>query len=133
MSKQEPKTFEVAGYSDVDFGIAEAAKVVQQIFKDLARDAPAHAIWASMSGPQLKIHYHTYVVDLPSHMQRVEEEANGVFKSALAHLKKEFKARTGKVLKLVEQKEQANHAVEKVSLNARYYYKAWRVFELGDF
>jgi len=133
MSKQEPQSFEVAPYSDVDFGIAEAHKVITQIFKDIARDAPAHAVMFSMSGPQVKIQYHTYVVNLPAHSKRIEEEANEILKNTVSHLKKEFKSRTGKALKLTEQKELANHVVEKVSLNERYYYKAWRFFTIGDF
>lgn len=133
MSKQEPQTFEVAAYSDVDFGIAEANKVIKQIFADIARDAPAHAVWATMSGPQLKIIYHTYVVNLPQHRKVIEEQSNEIFKSTISHLKKEFKSRTGKALKLTEEKEMANSAVEKVSLNERYYFRAWRFFTLGDF
>jgi RIO-like serine/threonine protein kinase len=133
MSKQEPQTFEVAGYSDVEFGVAEAYKVIKQIFADLGRDAPAHAVWADMTGDLLKIHYHTYVINLPVHYKKVEEEANEILKRTVTHLKKEFKSRTGKALKITEQKDLANHAVEKVSLNERYYYKAWCVYSLGDF
>lgn len=133
MSKQEPQSFEVAGYSDTEIGAAEAFKVIKQIFADLGRDAPAHAVWVDMTGDLVKIHYHTYVVNLPVYFKRVEEESNEILKRTVAHLKKEFKERTGKALKLTEQKELANHAVEKVSLNERYYYKCWRVFTLGGF
>lgn len=131
MSKQEAQSFEVAPYSDVEFGIAEAQKVIAQIFRDIVRDAPAHAVWADLTGDTLKIHYHTYVMHLPSRRKLIAEEANDVFKQTVAYLKKEFKARTGKALKLSEQKELANDAVEKVSLNERYYYKAWRFYKLG--
>lgn len=129
--KQEPQSFEVAGYSDVEFGVNEAHKAITQIFRDLERDSPAHAVWPSMTGDQLQIHYHTYVMNLPVHMKRIEGEADEIFKSTVAHLKKEFRARTGKALKLAEQKDLANRAVEKVSLNERYYYKAWRVYKVS--
>ena len=131
MNKPDPQTFEVAPYSDVDFGINEAHKVIKQIFVDLVRDAPAHAVWADMTGDLMKLHYHTYVMHLPSRIKIIEDECDQIFKGTLAHLKKEFKARTGKTLKLAEQKALANRAVEKVSLNERYYYKAWRCYTVS--
>lgn len=135
MPKVEPQSFEVAPYSDVEFGMKEAqqvvAQVIGQIFADLKRDAPAHAVWGDMTGNQLKIHYHVYTMHLPVRMKQIEEEANEVFKQTVSFLKKEFKSRTGKTLKLSEQKELANRAIEKVSLNERYAYKAWRFYELS--
>ncbi len=128
---KEPQSFEVAPYSDVGLGINEAFKVIKQIMGDLQRDAPAHAVWADMAGDKLKIHYLTYVAFLPANVKRVEEECDLVFKSTASYLKREFKARTGKALKLAEVRELANHSVEKTSLNERYYYKAWRFYDIS--
>ena len=130
---KEIQSFEVAEYSDTEMGIQEAHKVIIQIFKDIGRDVPNCAVWADISGDLLKIHFHTYVVNLPVHMKRIEEEANEALKQAVAHLKKEFKSRTGQALKISEEKELANRTVEKVSLNERYYYRAWRVFQISGF
>lgn len=129
--KKEPQTFEVAPYSDVEFGIGEAYKVIRQIMWDLVRDAPAHAVRADLTGDKLKIHYLTYVVNLPVNIRRVEEECNEVFKQTVAYLKKEFKARSGRTLKLSEVKDLGDHSVEKTSLNERYYYKAWRFYDIS--
>jgi hypothetical protein len=131
MSKKETQSFEVTQYSDVEFGIQQAHQVIIQIYKDLVRDAPAHAVWAGLVGNQLTVRYHTYTMFLPSRAKQIEEEADTVLKESVKHLKAEFKQRTGKTLKLSEQKELANHSVEKVSLNERYYYKAWRVYTIS--
>ena len=128
MTRKEPQTFEVAEYSDVDFGIAEAHKVIRQIFSDLVRDCPAHAVWGDFTDGHLKIHYLTYTMYLPGRVQQVEEEANEIFKQTVTHLKKEFKSRTGKALKLSEEKDLGNSTVEKVSLNSRYTYRAWKFY-----
>ncbi len=128
---REPQSYEVAPYSDPDFGVNEAFKAIKQIMGDLERDAPAHAVRADMTGDKLKIHYMTVAVNLPLHMKRVEDEADQVFRSTVSYLKKEFRARTGRTLKLKEARELGDHAVEKVSLNERYYYKAWRFYDFS--
>ena len=130
---KEPQTFEVAGYSDVEFGVDEAFKVLKQIISDIVRDSPAHAVGLSMTGDLVRLHYVTTVVNLPMRRQNVEEECHEVFKQTEAMLKKEFKERTGKTLKLAQQKELANSNAQKTSLNERYTYMAWRFYKLGDF
>jgi len=131
MKKEQAQSFEVAPYSDTEFGITEAHKVLLQIFKDLERDSPAHAVWGDMVGDQLRIRHQTVVVNLPMKQNQVEEECDQVFKSTVSHLKKEFKDRTGKALKLAEDKELRGHTAQKVSLNQRYYYTAWRSYAVS--
>lgn len=133
MNKNEPQTFEVTEYSDPEFGIVEAHQVIMQIFKDLARDMPAQAVWAKMSGDQLTINYHTYEMHVPVKMAQISEEGRTIIKEAEKHLKKEFRSRTGVALKLkmepsLEEQVKRNYTVQKVSLNERYYYNAWRTF-----
>ena len=130
MIRKEPKGYEVAEYSDVDFGITEAHKVIYQIFQDIVRDCPTHAISGDITGDKLRIRYMTVCMFLPTRIKEVEAEAEGVFKEMISHLKKEFRSRTGKVLKLKEQKDLGNRAIEKISLNERYYAKFWKFFEL---
>jgi hypothetical protein len=129
--KIEPQTFEIAPYSDVPFGIKEAHQVVMQIFRDVIRDAPAHAVWADMTGDLLKIHHNTYTMLLPQRMPQVEDESRQILDSTVSYLKKEFRTRTGKALKMPEQKELAGRTIEKVSLNERYMFKCWRVFKVS--
>lgn len=131
MAKAEPQSFEVAPYSDVPFGIKEAHQVIMQVFRDLVRDCPAHAVWADVQGDLLKIHHNAYVMFLPQRIKQVEDEAKQVLDGTAKHLKAEFRTRTGKALKLAEQKELAGRSVEKVSLNERYMYKCWRFYKLS--
>jgi hypothetical protein len=131
MKKPEPQGYEVAPYSDVEFGTYEAHKVIMQIFHDLVRDSPAHAVWGDMVGDQLRIRHQTVVVNLPMKVAQTEDECEQVFKSTVSWLKKEFKDRTGKALKLAEDKELRGHTTQKVSLNLRYYYTAWRSYAVS--
>ena len=131
MKKKEPQSFEVAGYSDVEFGITEAQRAIVQIFRDIGRDCPAHAVWGDVIGDQLKIHYMTYTMHLPRRIKEIEAETDEILKQTVIYLKKEFRERTGKALKLKEQKELGNHAIERVSLNERYIYRAWRFYEMS--
>lgn len=126
----ETNSFETTEYSDPEIGYAEAYKVIRQIMVDMIHDKPTVGMWADMSGDQLKLHYLDYVTNLPVHIKETTERAETAFKELVKHLKAEFKDRTGKTLKLVEKKESANYTVEKVSLNERYYYRAWRVYEV---
>jgi hypothetical protein len=127
----EFKTFETTEYSDPEMGFADAARVIRQIVVDMVHDKPTVGMWVDMSGNQLKIHYHDYVVMLPVHLKATTERADTAFKELVKHIKSEFKDRTGKALKLVEKKDLANYTVEKVSLNERYYYRAWSVYEVS--
>ena len=131
MAKTEPKSYEVTEYSDPVLDAATAYKVIRQIFYEYARGPAKHAVWADMSGDQLKLHYHSYEMFLPSRMKQVQDEAKQILDAAASELKKEFKARTGQALKLKENKELSNYTVEKVSLNERYYYKAWRFYSVS--
>jgi hypothetical protein len=134
MNKNEPQTFETTEYSDPEFGVNEAHQAILQIFKDIARDQPAHAVWAKMSGDQLTINYHTYEMHLPVRMADIKSTAKTVIDESVKYLKKEFRARTDKALKLtlsggdITEQTDRNYTVQKVSLNERYYYNAWRVF-----
>jgi hypothetical protein len=131
MPKVEPKTFEVAEYSDPVLDANTAYKTVRQIFAEYARDSAQYAVWADMSGDKLKIHFNSYEMFLPTRMNQVEEQSKQILDSTVKELKNEFKKRTGKALKLVEDKELANYSVEKVSLNDRYMYKTWRFYKMS--
>jgi len=126
----ELKSFETTEYSSPEMGYAEAYQVIRQIMVDMVHDKPTVGMWVDMSGNQLKVHYHDFVVMLPVHLKETTERAETAFKELAKHLKSEFKKRTGQTLSLVEQKDLQNYTIEKVSLNERYYYRAWRVYEV---
>lgn len=131
--KPEAQSFEVAGYSDPVLDTNTAYKTIRQIFVELKGNGSTaqNSVWADMSGDKLKLHYHSYEMFLPTRMKEVTDQSNTVMDETLKLLKKEFKAKTGSTLKLTEDKSLGNYAVEKVSLNERYYYKAWRFFTVS--
>lgn len=134
MSKpKQPESYEVTEYtSEVsDKDINEQFKVIKQIVQDKVREVPNMAFGASMSNGKLKLFFNDYEINLPSKLNAVRANAEEALKQLVKHIKKEFKVRTGKDVKLTEKKDFANYQVEKVSLNERYRYLAWKVFELG--
>ena len=128
---EKAQGFEVAPYSDVGFGPYEAFKVIKQIVWDLVRDTPAHSVRVDWVGDKLRVTFQTFVALYPYHKNRVDEEAMEVQKSMAAYLKKEFKVRTKKALKLKEVKELGNDSVQKTSLNERYIYTCWKFYDIS--
>ena len=131
MAKPEVKSFEVAEYSEPVLDTNTAYKTIRQIFYEFAHGSAKHAVWADMSGDKLKIHYHSYEMHLPTRMKQVTDESNTILDKVVKELKAEFKKRTGSALKLSENKDLGSYAIEKVSLNERYYYKAWRFYNVS--
>ena len=126
---KEPQGFEVAEYSKPALDANQAYQVVRQIFFDRQKSNPAFGVWADMQGNILKVHYHAYEMQVPRRYPQVAEQGETALKEAVKLLKAEFKARTGETLALKELKDLSNHTLEKVSLNERYYYRCWKVFE----
>jgi hypothetical protein len=125
------QSFETAEYSSPEMNMGEAYGVIRQIITEVGRDVPSVGMWADMTGDQLRIHYHAYEMFLPTRAKEVEARADEALKNLVSLLKKEFRSRTKKALKLSEQKEAGGSTVEKVSLNERYYYKAWRSYTVS--
>lgn len=129
--KPEPQSYEVAEYSEPTLDNNEVYRVIKQIFVDIQRTQAQNAVWADWTGDLLKVHYHSYEMFMPEKMREVEARADEIFKNTVKMIKKEFKDRTGATLKLVEQKELADSAREKVSMNQRFYFKAWRFYKIS--
>jgi hypothetical protein len=127
----ENHTFDTTEYSAPEMSFAEAYAVIRQIMVDMVNDVPTVGVNADMSGNQLKLHYMDYVTHLPVHLKETVARADTALKELKKHIVAEFKRRTGTALKLKELKELENYTVEKVSLNERYYYRTWRVFEVS--
>lgn len=128
----KPESFEVTEYEG-DNSEYEKVAAIKQIVTDLARTTPSGAVTSKLAGNRLTIQYHCYEMHLSDHqrLRAVADQAEAVFRETLKVLKKEFKAKKLGALNLKELKDQANHTVEKVSLNERYHYLAWRVYEIG--
>jgi hypothetical protein len=127
----KPESFEIAEYSPPELGINETFQIIKQITEEIIKVNPTVGVWVDMSGDMLRVHYHAYEIHLPSRVKDVQAVAEETMKKYVSHLKSEFKARTKKPLDIKEKKELANYTVEKVSLNERYYYRAWRFYELS--
>jgi hypothetical protein len=122
--------FDIAEYSEHELGIEDVNREIKQIFVEMGKRNAAFSIWPVMTGNQLRLQYHTYTMHLPTHMKQVQGQADDIFKESLRELKAELKRRKIPA-KFTELKDRANYTIEKVSLNERYYYKAWRVFEVS--
>lgn len=129
---EKPESFEVTDYGAENTEYNRAA-AIKQIVSEIGRSNPSFAVLASIAGNRLTLKYHCYEMHLHDHLRlrAVADQADLVFKETLKHLKKEFKSRTKKALSLKEMKGASNHNLQKVSLNERYYYLAWRVYELS--
>ena len=130
MAKPTFQSFEVSEYSDPELDSSQAYGVIRQIFSEM-RKVPRFSVWADWTGSMLKIHHNSYEAFLPERIQEVQAESKIVMDEAVKTLKKEFKARTGKTLKLSENKEMADYSMEKVSLNMRFMFKSWRFYSIS--
>jgi hypothetical protein len=127
---KKPESFEIAEYSQPAVGTGEAYKAVRQITSEITRDVPTHAVWVDMVGNVLRVHYHSYEMFLPQRLKEVESTANDSIKEFVSALKKEYKSRMGEALRIKEIPG-GDRTTEKVSLNERYYYKLWKLYELS--
>lgn len=127
----ENHSFDKTEYSSPEMSFADAYQIIRQILVDMTHDVPTVGVWSDMTGNQLKLHYHDYVVNLPANLRATVDRSDTALRELVKHIKSEFKDRTGKALKLKEQKDLSNYTVEKVSLNDRYYYRTWRVYDVS--
>jgi hypothetical protein len=126
----KPESFEQTDYGEAR-GEYDRLAVINQIVADKTRESSARGVMVSFAGNTVTLKYSAYEMHLPTRMRQVEELAQDVLKEMLSHLKKEFRKRTRQALSLKEIKDRANYAVQKVSLNERYMYSCWRVYELS--
>jgi len=123
--------FDTTEYSDPEMSFADVYSVIRQIMVDMQHDVPTVGVHADMTGNQLKLHYMDYVVNLPVHLKETVARADTALRELKKHITSEFKRRAGRPLRLKELKDLENYTVEKVSINERYYYRTWRVFEVS--
>ena len=104
---------------------------IEEIIRDQGTRSPNINVRVTFTGNLMKLTFHWYEMHLPTRMREIEELAREVLNDTFKNLKKKFKERTKEVLDAKEKKELANYTVQKVSLNERYMYAAWRFYELG--
>lgn len=125
-----PEGFETTTYGDQEDS-TKVYSVICQIMEDRVRESPTFGMKASISNGLLKIFYHCYEMHLPSRVADVQDRAQTAFREVLKHIKKEYRSRTKESIDLKEKKELANHTVQKVSMNERYYAVFWKFYELS--
>jgi hypothetical protein len=133
--KHEPQSFEVTEYGkekDKKDGILEKLKVIKEVVRDISLRTPAHGFQVKAGAGKLQLVFQCYEMQLAHRprLEAVQHQAKQLLDAAVREIKSEFKARCGDTLTLKEIKDQANFDVQKVSLNERYLYTAWRVYEL---
>lgn len=128
---KSPESFETTEYS-TPHNVYDDYSVINQIVQDKGRESPAYAVRASLTGDMLKLTFMSYEMHAPTRMRDITESGDKYLSEMLKHLKKEFKKRTKKELELTEKKDLANYTIQKVSLNERYAYAAWRFYELKN-
>lgn len=107
--------------------------LLKQVVADFSKVRPSAGLLAKLTGDKLVLTYISYEMNLDDHIRMSEAERVGreFLDDAVKHLKKEYKSRGKSTLTLKEDKEKRGESVEKVSLNLRFYYRAWRVFEVS--
>jgi len=132
---QKPEGYEVqgVGYLQEEDQLA----LLKQIAEELIPANPGYGYVVKFQGGkdeenhQMVVTYHCMEMDLPYRIKEVESLADGCLKDFEKHVKKEYKKRAGKALKLKELKDMRETATEKVSLNNRYYYRSFRTYQLS--
>lgn len=128
---EKAQGFETSEYGHEHVHPDKVYSVIEEIIRDQVTRSPSSNVRVSFTGNLMRIAYHCYEMHLPVKMKEIEATAKSVLDETFKNLKKQFKERTSDTLKAKEQKDMANYSVQKVSLNERYYYVAWRFYELG--
>jgi hypothetical protein len=124
-----PQSFEVTEYSGEN-DPRDVTEAIHQTVQEMERESPKYGVIVSTGGTRIKILYHSFEMFLPQRLRLVNDLAEDALKKAISELKKGVKKKGIKNFDLKELKDEAGHAVEKVSLNERYYFRLWRVFEV---
>jgi len=128
---EKAESFETTAYGKEEGPPDKVFSAIEEIIRDQVSRSPASNVRVSFTGNLMRVSYHCYEMNLPVKMKEIEATAREVLNETFKNLKKQFKEKTGDTLKAKEQKDMANYSVQKVSLNERYYYVAWRFYELG--
>ena len=127
--KIEPESYETTNYGDEN-ELYNKYAVIKQIVADKVREKANVGCGVQFVGDFLKINYQTYEMNMHNRIREVQKTAHDTIKELVKHIKKEFKSRTGKVLDLKEVKEKSDYRIEKVSLNERYYFISWCLYDI---
>jgi hypothetical protein len=132
------KDNEVGSFEITEYGVeheipARILGVLQEIIRDQNKNFPSYQFSVRFTGNKMRLVYVSYEFNYPGRKKDIDEMAKRLLNETVKNLKKEFKSRVHEALDIVEDKSMADFAVHKVSLNERYMYTSWRVFEVKNF
>ncbi len=128
----EPESFEKTDYGHEGSDEYDKLAAIKQVASEIVKANPHHGFLVEfVEGDKLKVTYVTMEVSLPSKITAVQEQARKLMSEFIKTLKADFRKKTKKTLTLKELKDRQDYAVEKVSLNERYYFRQWNIYEIG--
>lgn len=129
---EKAQGFEITDYSEEHELPDHIRSCITEIIAQRVSESPSINIRVTFTGSLMRVTYHSYEMLLNNHqrMQEVDRYAKKALDEAVKELKSEVKKRIGETLKITEKKEMANFSVQKVNLNERYMYSAWRFYEM---
>ena len=134
-NKDGPESFEVQEYNEPDKRDPEKRfKIIKQIVQDNREQSvtTSYAFKVDLVGNEMKVQLSMYEMFLsqPQRLKEVEDIAHRGMNEYLTMLKREFKKKAKYALDPKELKDKADYSVQKVSLNQRFMYTSWRVYEI---
>lgn len=127
---KEAQGFEVTQYSKDAEVVEKKLSAIKEVVQDLVRNKPNIGVQVHFTGNMMRLSFHCSQMHLPVKMRETEQLAKETLNEAVKLIKKGVKEKIGESLDLKERKELANYSVQKTSLNERYYYSAWRFYEI---
>lgn len=126
----EPKSFEVKGtrYEQAD----DLRSLIMTAVNSYVSPDPTIGFNVSMSGDHLVVKMHCYDRGLDDVRRRdgALDAAEKAINKYVSHLKKEVRGHGGGSPKFKELRDKRDHALNKVSLNDRWYLQVQRVFQV---
>jgi hypothetical protein len=129
----EASSFEITEYGVEHEIPGRILGVLQEIIRDQNKNFPSYQFSVKFTGNKMRLVYVSYEFNYPGRKKEIDEMAKIVLNETVKNLKREFKAREHIALDITEDKSMADYAIHKVSLNERYMYTSWRVFEIKNF
>ncbi len=110
----------------------DMCSAIKQVVADMGRADPSNGFIPKFHGENLMtVVFHCFEMDLPNRIKEVASQAETRFNEFQKRLKADYKKFCGGALKLKELKDKRDEKIEKVSLNSRYYFRAFRTYEIG--
>lgn len=128
--EEQNRSYDVAGTEYVQAEDQDA--VIKQIAEDNSRTTTSLGFVVKIHSNDLTVVCHTYEMGLGDAvvLRDRQNDAEKALNEFVKLLKAEYRKRTKHTLTITEKRDRRDCAVERVSLNDRYYLRCWRVYEI---